>query len=156
MATLRVHHRAVSLWPGRFSQARVLWEQARAEQQAAHDTARKRVRAAEAKLDAARRTQASSSNISTGRRMKDKNDSDARGILASTKASWAASKAGRVTASARTQLERAQKAVPIVDRAATLGGRIFASYQRRTAPWSFTSAKRSCGMVIASSYAMCA
>jgi ATPase subunit of ABC transporter with duplicated ATPase domains len=62
--------------------------------------------------------------------MKDRNDSDARGILASTKASWAASKAGRVTAAARTELERAQKSVPALERDATLGGHIFASYQR--------------------------
>jgi ATPase subunit of ABC transporter with duplicated ATPase domains len=96
------------------------------------------VRAAEAQLDTARRTQAAATkSVSTGRRMKDKNDSDARGILASTKASWAASKAGRVTSAARTQLARAQEMVPIVERDATLGGRIFASYQRAHSPVLF-------------------
>lgn len=137
-STIRIHQRTVTLWPGRFSQAKALWEQARADQQAVHMAARERVRVAEAQLDTARRTQAAAAkNISTGRRMKDKNDSDARGILASTKASWAASKAGRVTASARTQLERAQEAVPNVERDSTLGGRIFASYQRAHNPVLF-------------------
>ncbi|HPA82868.1 MAG TPA: ATP-binding cassette domain-containing protein [Thermoanaerobaculales bacterium] len=136
--TLRIHQRKVTLWPGRFSDAKLLWEQARSEQQAALDAARDRVRAAKDQLDAARRTQAAASkSISTGRRMKDKNDSDARGIHASTKASWAASKAGRVTASARTQLERAQKEVPVLERDATLGGRIFATYQRAHSPVLF-------------------
>jgi len=134
-ATLRIHQRSVTLWPGRFSDAKALWEQERAEQQAARETARERVRAAELQLDTVRRTQAAASrNISARSRMKDKNDSDARGILAGTKAEWAASKAGRVVASARTELERAQKAIPVVERDPTRGGRIFASYQRAPSP----------------------
>ena len=80
-ATLRIHRCKVTLWPGRFSAAKALWEQARAEQQSAHDTARERVRAAEVRLDTARRTQAAASkNVSTGARMKNPKDSDARGI----------------------------------------------------------------------------
>jgi ATPase subunit of ABC transporter with duplicated ATPase domains len=137
-ATLRIHRCKVTLWPGRFSAAKALWEQARAEQQSVHDTARERVRAAEARLDTARRTQAAASrNVSTGARMKNPKDSDARGILASTKAQWAASKAGRVTASVRTELERAQKAVPAAERDPTLGGRIFATYERAHGPVLF-------------------
>jgi ATPase subunit of ABC transporter with duplicated ATPase domains len=136
--TLRVHQRAVTLWPGRFSDAKLLWEQARVEQQAAREVAREQVRLAEAQLDAARRTQAAASKgVSTGARMKNKHDSDARGILATTKAQWAASKAGRVTASARTELQRALKSVPVVERDPTLGGRIFANYQRAHNPVIF-------------------
>jgi ATPase subunit of ABC transporter with duplicated ATPase domains len=137
-ATLRIHRCKVSLWPGRFSTAKALWEQARAEQQSAHDTARDRVRAAEVRLDTARRTQAAASkNVSAGARMKNPKDSDARGILASTKAQWAASKAGRVTAAVRTELERAQKAVPVAERDPTLGARIFATYRRAPGPVLF-------------------
>jgi ATPase subunit of ABC transporter with duplicated ATPase domains len=69
--------------------------------------------------------------------MKDRNDSDARGILATTKAQWASSKAGRVAAAARTGLERAQRAVPVFERDTTLGGRVFASYERAHAPVLF-------------------
>jgi len=150
--TLRIHQRAVTLWPGRFSQAKVLWEQARAGQEAAHHAARARVRAAEAQLDGARRVQvAASRNVSTGARMKNRNDSDARGILATTKAQWAASKAGRVTAAARTELERARKAVSSVERDPTLGGHVFATYQRARNPVLFhlsEDALQRCGQVI--------
>jgi ATPase subunit of ABC transporter with duplicated ATPase domains len=142
--TLRIHQRTVTLWPGRFSDAKLLWEQARAEQQAVHEAARERVRLAEAQLDAARRTQtAASKSVSTGARMKNRHDSDARGILATTKAQWAASKAGRVTAAARTELTRAQKSVPVVERDPTLGGRIFATYQRAPNPVLFHVSKES-------------
>lgn len=131
VGTLRIHQRGVTLWPGRYSEAKRLWEQARALQQATHAAASERVRAVEAQLDAARRTQAAATKrVSAGRRMKDKHDSDARGILAGNKAAWAASKAGRVAASTRRQLERAQEAVPQVERDVTLGGRIFAGYER--------------------------
>jgi ATPase subunit of ABC transporter with duplicated ATPase domains len=137
-ATLRVHRRSVTLWPGSFSEAKLLWERERAEQRAEHDAARQRVKVAKAQLDSARRTQlAASNNVSTGRRMKDRNDSDARGILASTKASWAAAKAGRAASTARTQLERAQKSVKIVERDPTVGGRVFATYERATTPVLF-------------------
>ncbi len=130
-ATLRIHQRTVTLWPGRYSEARRLWEQERTSQQAEHAAARERVRVAEAQLDAARRIQAAASrNVSAGARMKNRHDSDARGILASTKAQWAASKAGRITSAARTQVRRAEAAVPHVERDATLGGRIFANYER--------------------------
>jgi ATPase subunit of ABC transporter with duplicated ATPase domains len=133
-ATLRVHHRGVTLWPGRFSAAKALWERARAGEEAAHAVARERVRTLEAELDAARRTQGRATrNVSARARMKNRNDSDARGILATTKAQWASSKAGRVTACARTELERAQKAVPVIERDLTLGGKIFANYERAPA-----------------------
>jgi hypothetical protein len=51
---------------------------------------------AEAQLDRAQREQhAAARNVSAGRRMKNKHDSDARGPLANTKASWAAARAGQ-------------------------------------------------------------
>lgn len=137
-ATLRIHQRELTLWSGRFSEAKPQWERARQEEQATHATARERVRTAESQLDTARRTQAAASkNVSARARMKDKNDSDARGILATTKAEWAASKAGRVTATARTELERAQRAVTTIARDPTLGGKVFAGYERAHAPVLF-------------------
>ncbi len=137
-ATLRIHRNAVTLWPGRFSEAKALWEQAQAEQYAAHAAAQDRVRAAEAQLAAARRTEAAvARGTSTRARMKNRNDSDARGILATSKAQWAGSKAGRVASAARTELERAQRAVPTVERDATLGGKIFAAFERAPSPVLF-------------------
>jgi ATPase subunit of ABC transporter with duplicated ATPase domains len=137
-STLRVHHHAVTRYKGRFSEAKESWERESAEAEAAHAVARERVRAAEAHLDAARRTQAAASrSVSARVRMKGPRDSDARGVMATTKAQWAASKAGRVTAVARTELERAQRSVPIVERDPTLGGRVFATYERAPTPILF-------------------
>jgi ATPase subunit of ABC transporter with duplicated ATPase domains len=74
-ATLRIHPRSVTLWPGRFSAAKVLWEHAQAEQLAAHAVARDRVRIAEAQLDAARRTQAAAAKgTKASARMKNRRD----------------------------------------------------------------------------------
>jgi ATPase subunit of ABC transporter with duplicated ATPase domains len=130
-SSLRIHARTVTLWPGRFSAARVLWEEARAQQEAQHQAARQRVHAAHAQLDAARRTQlAASRGVNTSRRMKDRNDSDARGIVATTKAQWASSRAGRSVATARLEVQRATEALPTIERDVTLGGQIFANYQR--------------------------
>ncbi len=137
-STLRIHRRQVTTWPGSYSQAKALWERARAELEQEARRASARVRAAEAHLDAARRTQAAAATqVSAGRRMRDRHDSDARGALAGTKASWAASKAGRVTAVARSSLERARREVPDVERDVRLGGRVFAGYERAPRPVLF-------------------
>jgi ATPase subunit of ABC transporter with duplicated ATPase domains len=89
------------------------------------------VKKTEARLDQARRTQAAAAaGVSTRARMKDKNDSDARSILATTKASWADARAGRVVSSVRGELERAKTAVPFMERDATLGSKVFADYER--------------------------
>ncbi|NUP11541.1 MAG: ABC-F family ATP-binding cassette domain-containing protein [Polyangiaceae bacterium] len=130
-STLRIHRRAVTPYPGSYSEALPLWQRERAAEEQAHAGARDRVRQAEAHLDAARRAQAgATAGKSTRARMKDKNDSDARGIIATTKASWAESRAGRVVGTARGELDRARQAVPEIERDATLGSKIFAKFER--------------------------
>jgi ATPase subunit of ABC transporter with duplicated ATPase domains len=129
-ATLRIHGRRVALYDAPYSAARALWLGERAREEADHAAAKKRIRRAEARLDAARRTQAAASKgVSTRARMKDKNDSDARSIFASTVARWAESRAGRVVGAAHTEAERARQLVPKVERDPTLGGKVFATYQ---------------------------
>ncbi|MEI9937402.1 MAG: ATP-binding cassette domain-containing protein [Pseudomonadota bacterium] len=130
-STLRVHARRVTAYPGAYSEARRIWQGERAREEQQHSEMRKRVRRVEARLDSARRTQAAAAaNVSTRARMKDKHDSDTRSILATTKASWADTRAGRVVGAARAELERARNAVPSIDRDVTLGGKVFANYQR--------------------------
>ncbi|RYZ01275.1 MAG: ABC-F family ATP-binding cassette domain-containing protein [Myxococcales bacterium] len=136
--TLRVHGRRVTLYPGPYSEARQLWSSERAREEQQHESARKRVKQTEARLDQARRAQAAAaSGVSTRARMKDKNDSDARSILATTKASWADARAGRVVSAVRGELERARGAVPFMERDATLGGKVFADYERAPNPVLF-------------------
>jgi ATPase subunit of ABC transporter with duplicated ATPase domains len=130
-ATLRVHARRVTLYPGSYGEARALWEGERAREEQEHDEARKRVKRAESRLDQARRTQAAAaSGVSTRARMKDKNDSDARSILATNKASWADARAGRVVSAVRGELERARAGVHSMEKDVTLGGKVFADYER--------------------------
>ncbi len=137
-ATIRIHQGTVRCWPGRYSAAREQWERERAHAEAEHQAARERVREMEAQVAAARRLQAATARgTSRSARMKNKHDSDARGILAATKAQWAESRAGRQVASARTDLASARKAVPAIDRDPTLGGRIFATYTRAPTPVLF-------------------
>jgi ATPase subunit of ABC transporter with duplicated ATPase domains len=129
--TLRVHQRGVKLYPGSYSVAQALWLDERAQQEEAAASAQRRVRRAEAQLDAARRTQeAANRGRSTKSRMKDKNDSDAGGILASTRASWAEDRAGRVVGKVRGQVARAREELVSLERDPTLGGSVFADYQR--------------------------
>jgi ATPase subunit of ABC transporter with duplicated ATPase domains len=130
-ATLRLHQRNVTLFSGSFSEARQHWEQARSDDEAAHHRAQERVRALEAELHSARSTQAAASRaVSARARMKNKNDSDARGILATTKAQWAEAKAGRVAAVTRSELAKAREAIPNIQRDPTLGGKVFANFER--------------------------
>src|SRR6478752_2314354 len=130
-ATLRVHARRVTLYEGAYSAARLLWQGERAREEADHASSRERVRRAEALLDVSRRTQAAAARgVSTGARMKDKNDSDARSILATNQASWADARAGRVVKKVRSEVERARQSVTRIERDATLGSKVFASYER--------------------------
>lgn len=62
--------------------------------------------------------------------MKNKNDSDARGMLATTRAKWAENRAGRVVNVARAEAERAREAVPRIERDVTLGSNVFVSFAR--------------------------
>ncbi len=129
--TLRIFDRTVTRYPASYSEARLLWLGERAQAEAAHGAARDRVRHLEAQLDVARRAQAGATPAkSTRTRMKDKNDSDARGVLATTKAAWAEARAGREVSTVRGDLHRAREAVPTIERDRTLGGKVFAHYER--------------------------
>jgi ATPase subunit of ABC transporter with duplicated ATPase domains len=137
-ATIRIHQGTVRCWPGHYSAARGQWERERAHAEAVHQSARARVRVVEAQVADARRIQAAATRgISRSARMKDKHDSDARGIMATTKAQWAQSRAGRQVATARTDLAAAQEAVTSIERDPTVGGRIFAAYARAPMPVLF-------------------
>jgi ATPase subunit of ABC transporter with duplicated ATPase domains len=129
--TLRVHSSRVSVYPGRYSQARAEWEQERRGQEEAHLRARAAVRAVERRLDAVRRTQEAASRATSARaRMKDKNDNDARSMGAKVVAGWADARAGRTVQVVREELARTRSAVPGIERDRTVGGKVFASFQR--------------------------
>ncbi|NUO54268.1 MAG: ABC-F family ATP-binding cassette domain-containing protein [Polyangiaceae bacterium] len=130
-AILRVHDAAVTMHGGRWSDAKTQWEADRREREEAHATAKATVRAVERRLDSARRTQASAErSLSASSRMKNKNDHDARSMGRKVVAGWADARAGRAVEVLRSELTRAESRVPRIERDATVGGKIFATYER--------------------------
>ena len=137
-AILRVHDGKVTLHPGRYSEARAAWEDARRGQEQAHARAKAAVRAVERRLDAARRTQEGASrSLSASSRMKNKNDHDARSMGSKVVAGWADARAGRTVQVVREELARARADVPKIERDRTLGGKVFATYERAPSPVLF-------------------
>jgi ATPase subunit of ABC transporter with duplicated ATPase domains len=110
--TVRLHHGRVREYPGAYGAARALWEAELAAARDARDAAQEAARVAARQLaDARRNRAAAASQVSTSARMKDKNDSDARGILAKNLASWADARIGRDVNVLRKELEKREAAV---------------------------------------------
>jgi ATPase subunit of ABC transporter with duplicated ATPase domains len=129
--TLRIARGAVSTYPGAYAGARLLWErEARAREQHG-ERARADVRDAARRLAGARRDHACSErSLRATSRMKDKNDHDARGMLAKGRALMAEARIGRTVGVRRAELARAEAAVPTFTRDATLGRSVFVDYER--------------------------
>jgi ATPase subunit of ABC transporter with duplicated ATPase domains len=128
---LRVHEGIVTVHAGRWSEARAAWETERREQEDAHARAKDTVRSVARRLDMAQRSQdATARSLGASSRMKSKNDHDARSMGRKVVAGWADARAGRSVEVLRGELERAESRVPAMRRDATVGGRIFATYQR--------------------------
>ncbi|RKG75563.1 ATP-binding cassette domain-containing protein [Corallococcus terminator] len=138
-ATLRVHGGGAHLYPGAYSAARGHWEAEREAEVAAHQqTKAERDRAAQL-LDRTRREhEGATLSRSTGRRMRNKYDSDARGLGPSTLASWAEARLGHQVTVKRRELERAEAAVGTFTVDKTVGRSVFVDYVRSPNPWLFT------------------
>lgn len=135
---LRVHDARISVYPPGYEAARLSWERAREADEAAHARAKRRTKALGVQLDRARRDRdAAERNKSSRARMKDKNDHDARGSLAKGMAAFGEARAGRKVAVLRDAVMRAEEAVPTITRDRTLGGDVFASFERAPSPVVF-------------------
>ena len=90
-------------------------------------------------LDQARREQQSASLArNAGRRMKDKNDNDARSMGAKVVAGWAEARHGRKVGVLRREAERAAEAIGEFQVDKTVGRSVFVDYVRSPNPWLFT------------------
>jgi ATPase subunit of ABC transporter with duplicated ATPase domains len=137
-AILRVHDGAVTMHAGAWSDAKAAWEAARREREEAHAQAKATVRAIERRLDVVRQSQeAAARSLGARSRMKNKNDHDARSMGRKVVAGWADAHAGRTVQIVRNELARAESRVPEVTRDATVGGKIFATYERSPQPVLF-------------------
>jgi ATPase subunit of ABC transporter with duplicated ATPase domains len=137
-AILRVHDARVTIYAGNYAAARAAWEAERHAAEEAHERGRARVRKVAARLDEARRDQAGADLArNAGRRMKQKNDHDGRSSGNKMCAGWAEARSGRTVEVVRRELARAESEVTALTRDRTVGGRIFAAYQRAPSPALF-------------------
>lgn len=137
-AILRVHGGRVVLYPGAYSQAFESWTGERAALEEEHAKAKRRVEVVASRLDSARRNQASAHRAkNAGTRLKDKNDHDAKSMGAKVVAGWAEARAGQQVRVLRNELARASADVPTLARDRTLGGKVFATFERAPMPVLF-------------------
>jgi ATPase subunit of ABC transporter with duplicated ATPase domains len=130
-AIVRVHDGRATVYAGAYASARATWEQERRAKEDAHARARAHVHVLERRLDAASRVaEATSHAISARTRMKSVRDHDARDMLKKNLVRKAAARAGRTVEVVRGELSRAEAAVPAIERDRTLGGAIFAAFER--------------------------
>lgn len=129
--TLRLHRGKVRLWPGAYEQARAEWEREERTAIFEREKLRNEQKKQKRKLDSARREQEkASANKSAKRRMKDKNDSDARSILATTKADWAQASLGQKVSAYRHKEELLTEELEDVAFEKTLGRSVFVNWER--------------------------
>ncbi len=103
--TIEIAPTGVRSFPGGYSAARAAWDRARESAIASRDLLRRERTAAARTLDQKRRdTQAAERQKSSGARMRNRNDSDARSILATTAADWANRSHGKGVARAKNAL----------------------------------------------------
>lgn len=127
--TLRVRGRAVDVYAGSYSQALPLWEANERSQRKRHAQLRDDVRATQRKLHQARQRQdAAAGQLSARKRMKDRNDHDARSIVARNRVSFAEARHGKTVGVQRKEVARAQAALAGVRVEKERGGRIFVDY----------------------------
>ena len=128
---VRLHAGRATVYPGNYCAARASWESERGARERAHDKAKTAVRAAELRLDRARRIQEGADRSkSASSRLKDRNDHDGRESLRKGRANAAEAKAGRSVGVIRGEVERRKENVPTVERDRTLGGNVFAAFAR--------------------------
>ena len=94
------------------------------------ESAQEARRAMERRLaEARRKQQQAAANRSTGRRMKNRHDSDARTLGAATLAAWAEKRAGREVAVVRREAARLAEAVEAIDLPKELGRSVFVHWE---------------------------
>jgi ATPase subunit of ABC transporter with duplicated ATPase domains len=134
--TVRVEHGGVAAWDLPYSEARAVWEmdlERRLDaRQAAQDDARRLQRQLHA---VSRERDAAEHSRSTSARMKNRYDSDARGILAQTKADWAEAGLSRRVGIVRRRVEGAIAEIEDVAVEPELGRSVFAKYERCPVPF---------------------
>jgi ATPase subunit of ABC transporter with duplicated ATPase domains len=137
--TLKLGGGAGELWPGGYSAARQAWEAARAHRRDVHTRLQLEERTLRARLGDARRTHdAVEAQRSTGARMKDRYDSDERGLFAQFRADRAGARVSRGIETTRAEHGRAQAALAASAFETEIGRSIVLASAPPRVPWLFT------------------
>jgi ATPase subunit of ABC transporter with duplicated ATPase domains len=116
-------------YPGGYTQARAEWEQQAEQQSEARAAAKSRVRFIQDRVQAARVVQrGAAAEKYASKRMKGPKDSDARGMLAQTKADWADATHGRKVEVFGRELSRAERELGQMSVQKSLGSPVFAGF----------------------------
>jgi ATPase subunit of ABC transporter with duplicated ATPase domains len=133
--TLRLVDARIHTYTGNYSQAREQWLLEAAHARERRAVSRERVRALTQQTHAARNAQrGAAANCSAGKRMKNRYDNDARGMLAQTKTDWAEATHGRRLQVVTRQLEAARRELAEQRVEKELGAPIFARFQPLASP----------------------
>jgi ATPase subunit of ABC transporter with duplicated ATPase domains len=134
-STLRVHRGDARIWPGAYSEAREQWEAETAARREEHAAATSEQRRIERQLrETERRRAAASASRSAGKRMKDRYDSDARTLLADSRAERAEQGLGRRVGTLRRAAASAADAVEAIEIEREHGGVVWAGFERAARP----------------------
>lgn len=127
--TLRLADATAVVYAGGYTRARAAWEQELQQQRDARAAAHAHVRRVSESVQVARRAQqGAAAQKKASARMKNKYDSDARGMLHQVKADWADATHGRKLEVRRRELERAEAALGELHVKKQLGSPVFADF----------------------------
>jgi ATPase subunit of ABC transporter with duplicated ATPase domains len=144
--TLRLVDAEVHVYSGAYDRASAEWELERAHARAERGAAQARVNVLQQRVQQARVAQrGAAANKNAGKRMRNQHDSDARGIMATTKAEWAEATHGRQVEVVGRELSRAQQTLAGLRVHKELGSRVLADYvPAPSAHIGFIEAQRLC------------
>ncbi len=137
-STLRLAHGKARLHPNSYDEARRTWMAEEQREITLHERARDEERKEHRRLVESRRElEATQANKSSRKRMKDKNDHDARGALAKGRVAFADKTLGKKVGVLRQRFERAKEHSASIHVEKSVGRSIFVDYERAPSPWLF-------------------
>ncbi|RYE91276.1 MAG: ABC-F family ATP-binding cassette domain-containing protein [Myxococcales bacterium] len=136
-STLRLHGGGLEVTAGSYTEAAARWEQERARQVETYQRLQGQRKAAERRLDdARRRREGAERDLSSAHRMKGRHDHDARGMMAKLRTESAEAGLGRQVGVRRAEVDRAREREAAAAVEAELSVRsLFVGYEPAPRPW---------------------
>jgi len=133
---VRLHQGRATIWRGGYCAAREGWEAELGRRISERDRAQEERRRAQRFFQESRRKQeAAAAQRSTGRRMKNRSDSDARTLAAAQRVEWADTSMARRMNNAKRRRDLADQKIEAVEVEKSLGRSVFIDFERGLKPW---------------------